>query len=92
MSASNTVAVLLAGWMGWCVSSTAGTEGPGAQAGGQARKSELQGPVGLVSETNASVFTSCSWEYQEGNVFPYREPLTGIRIRIPPETDAATKQ
>jgi hypothetical protein len=53
---------------------------------------QLQGPVGLVSETNASVFTSCSWEYQEGKVFPFCEPLTGIRLRIPFETDAATKR
>ena len=43
----------------------------------------LQGPVGLVSETNSSAFTSCSWEYQEGKVFPYREPLSGIHLRIP---------
>jgi hypothetical protein len=43
----------------------------------------LQGPVGLISETNPGVFTSCGWDHAEGKVFGYREPLTGIQIRIP---------
>jgi hypothetical protein len=46
----------------------------------------LQGPVGLISELNSGAFTSCGWEYAEGTVFKLSDPLTGIRIRIPPET------
>lgn len=44
----------------------------------------LQGPVGLISETDPGVFTSCGWDHAEGKVFHNHEPLTGIRIRIPP--------
>jgi hypothetical protein len=51
----------------------------------------LQGAVGLVSEMNSGVFTSCGWEYQEGKVFPFREPLTGIRLRIPHDLPTTAK-
>jgi hypothetical protein len=48
----------------------------------------LDGPVRVLSETNRGAFTSCSWEYAEGKVFKLGEPLSGIVVRIPPETSA----
>lgn len=47
--------------------------------------------IGVLSEPNPGVFTSCGWQYQEGKVFQLGKPLVGITVRIPPEKKSSGK-
>lgn len=38
----------------------------------------------IVSHLNSQAYTSCGWEFAEGQVFRLHEPLVGIEVRIPP--------